>query len=128
MAIGASVNGASLESLGGGRFKLSGRLNANSVVSVLKESHRRFEETKTVDVDLGGVTESDSSGLALLLEWLRLSRIADRAIHFTNLPAQIGALARISEVEDLVMPGGDHGSDGEPREEGKDLFEAQQPA
>jgi len=105
MAIGATNNGARLESLGDGRFKLSGRLDSSSVVSILKASHRLFDAVKGVDVDLSGVTESDSSGLALLLEWMRLSRIAERAIQFHNLPAQISALARISEVEDLVMPG-----------------------
>jgi len=106
---------ASLESLGDGRFKVSGPLNASSVVAVLKESRGRFEAAKSIDVDLSGVTESDSSGLALLLEWLRLSRIAERAIHFHNLPPQINALARISEVEDLVMPnGGDAANEAPP--------------
>jgi phospholipid transport system transporter-binding protein len=101
-----TANGANLESLGNGRFKVSGRLNSSSVVAVLKESRSHFAESKAIDIDLSGVTESDSSGLALLLEWLRLSRIAERSIQFQNLPPQINALARISEVEDLVMPNG----------------------
>ena len=100
------MNGATLQSLGNGRFKLSGRLDADSVVSVLKQSHQRFAESKAVEIDLAGVTESDSSGLALLLEWLRLARIAERSIHFQHLPAQLGALARISEVEDLLAANG----------------------
>ncbi len=50
----------------------------------------------------GGVGESDSAGLALLIEWLRLARQRAKTIHFANVPAQIEALARISEVEDLI--------------------------
>jgi phospholipid transport system transporter-binding protein len=101
------VNGAELESLGAGRFKVSGHLDADSVVAVLKESHHRFAEWTTLDIDLSGVAQSDSSGLALLLEWLRLSRIAERTIRFHNLPPQISALAKISEVEELVVASGD---------------------
>jgi phospholipid transport system transporter-binding protein len=93
---------ASLESLGGGRFRISGVLDATTVSALLEQSETSFEGQAHVDVDLAAVSESDSSGLALLIEWLRLARIAQRQIHFENIPAQIEALARISEVEDLL--------------------------
>ena len=93
---------AHLEALDGGRFRISGVLDAMTVVSLLKESEKAFHGLAHVDVDLAPVTESDSSGLALLIEWLRLAKIAGRDIHFQNMPAQIEALARISEVEDLL--------------------------
>jgi len=93
---------AKLESLGGGRFRISGVLDATTVTGLLKQSVASFEGQAHVDVDLKAVSESDSSGLALLIEWLRLARIAKRQIHFENVPAQIEALARISEVEDLL--------------------------
>ena len=51
---------------------------------------------------VGGVTDGDSAGLALLIEWLRLAKDAQRSIQFANMPGQIGALARISEVDDLL--------------------------
>lgn len=94
---------AKLESLGGGRFLISGVLDATTVSEVLTLGMTSFEGQPHVDIDLQGVTESDSSGLALLIEWLRLARIAKRQIHFHNLPPQIEALARISEVEDLLL-------------------------
>ena len=93
---------AKLESLGGGRFLVSGVLDASTVSDVLTLSMASFEGQPHIDIDLKGVTESDSSGLALLIEWLRLARIAKREMHFDNLPPQIEALARISEVEDLL--------------------------
>lgn len=91
--------------MGGGRFRLIGQLDAASVVDVLADSRQRFAEFKRIHMDLSGVTESDSAGLALVLEWFRLSRIADRKIQFHHLPPQISALARISEVEDLFGAG-----------------------
>ena len=93
---------AKFESLGAGRFRISGVLNASTAREVLEQSEARFEQFKDLDVDLGGVGESDSAGLALLIEWLRLARQSQKAIHFANVPAQIEALARISEVEDLI--------------------------
>ena len=56
-----------------------------------------------IAVDLSAVTESDSSGLALLLEWLRVTRKAGQHIQFDRIPEQITALARISEVDSLLL-------------------------
>jgi phospholipid transport system transporter-binding protein len=93
---------ARLESLGAGRFRVSGVLDASTAREVLEESEARFEQFADLDIDLGGVGESDSAGLALLIEWLRLARQWQKEIRFENVPAQIEALARISEVEDLI--------------------------
>jgi phospholipid transport system transporter-binding protein len=100
------VSTARLESLGGGRFRVSGTLDASTVAGVLEQSAGRFGDAQHLYVDLGGVSESDSSGLALLIEWLRLARQQGRTIHFANVPPQINALARISEVEDLLNANG----------------------
>jgi len=93
---------ARLESLGAGRFRVSGVLDASTAREVLEGSEARFEQFAGLDIDLGGVGESDSAGLALLIEWLRLARQWQKEIRFENVPAQIEALARISEVEDLI--------------------------
>lgn len=92
---------AKLESLGEGRFRVSGSLDAVTVVHILADSNKVFAPGAQIEIDLDGVTDSDSAGLALLLEWLRLGRIKEQIIRFRNLPPQIAALARISEVEDL---------------------------
>ncbi len=109
------VGRARLESLGSGRFRVSGVLDASTAREVLEQSESRFAQSKEIDVDLGGVGESDSAGLALLIEWLRAARQGGRAIRFANVPAQIEALARISEVEDLI--GGEKKPESEKRAE-----------
>jgi phospholipid transport system transporter-binding protein len=108
------VSRARLESLGGGRFRVSGVLDASTAREVLEQSESRFAQSKEIDVDLGGVGESDSAGLALLIEWLRMARLGGQAIRFANVPAQIEALARISEVDDL-LGSGEKKADGEQR-------------
>jgi phospholipid transport system transporter-binding protein len=96
------ISRARIESLGAGRFRVSGVLDASTAREVLEQSEARFEQFKELDIDLGGVGESDSAGLALLIEWLRLARQGQKSLRFANVPAQIEALARISEVEDLI--------------------------
>jgi len=109
------VSGARVEALGAGRFRVSGVLNAVTVVDLLKESRERFAGVTRIELDLGAVGESDSAGLALLLEWLRVARHANQQIHYTNVPTQISALARISEVDDLLTAAGTGGATEVPK-------------
>jgi phospholipid transport system transporter-binding protein len=99
---------ARLEALGDGRFKVFGALNAETVTELLKDSEAAFQAATALDIDLADVPEGDSAGLALLIEWLRLAKRRQQTIHFKNVPPQIAALARISEVENLLNGNG-HG-------------------
>jgi phospholipid transport system transporter-binding protein len=100
------MNGADIEPLGEGRFLVTGVLDATTVAPVLKRSALLFADSPSLHIDLAGVTESDSSGLALLIEWLRLAKQKRQQIDFHNMPHQIDALARISEVEELFHGNG----------------------
>jgi phospholipid transport system transporter-binding protein len=53
-------------------------------------------------IDCGGVTRSDSAGLAVLLDWLAWGRRKSRAVSLEKLPASLLAIARISEVDGLL--------------------------
>ena len=52
-------------------------------------------------VDLAEVTEADSAGLALLLEWLRRSRSVDRVISVSPLPPALSSLAALYGLAEL---------------------------
>ena len=93
---------ARLEVLGNGRFKVYGALNAETVTELLKRSEEAFKGASSLEIDLANVPEGDSAGLALLIEWLRLGKQRQQTIHYKNVPEQIAALARISEVESLL--------------------------
>jgi len=58
-----------------------------------------------VEIDLSAVARVDSGSLALLIDWLAWARAAGRAMKFTALPAVILALARLSDVEALLLAG-----------------------
>lgn len=98
----ATPGPATLEALGNGRFKVHGALNADTVTDLLERSKAAFRGVTELDLDLSGVPEGDSAGLALLIEWLRLAKQQKQKLRFSNIPVQIAALARISEVETLL--------------------------
>jgi len=53
-------------------------------------------------LDCALVTEADSAGLAVLLDWRREAMQRGIALRYRNLPAAITQLARISGVETLL--------------------------
>ena len=57
------------------------------------------------EVDCAGLGATDSAGLAVLLDWLAAAKGAGRSLHFLALPQGLAALARISEVEQLLVRG-----------------------
>jgi len=94
-----------LEDLGDGRFALSGELSFDTAERILATSEQPFEEHTQLEVDLSGVTLSDSAGLALLLEWVTWANHTVREIRFSGIPDRILAIARTTEVEPLLTRG-----------------------
>jgi phospholipid transport system transporter-binding protein len=60
------------------------------------------DASPTIVVDCAGVSNADSAGLAVLIEWRRWSRQHGRHLTFVNLPAQINAIAHLSEVSEVL--------------------------
>lgn len=94
-----------LEDLGEGRFSLSGEMSFDTAERILKDSGELFEEHTQLEIDLSGVTDSDSAGLALLLEWVTWANHTVREIRFTGMPERVLAIARTTEVEKLLSRG-----------------------
>ncbi|HZF27054.1 MAG TPA: STAS domain-containing protein [Steroidobacteraceae bacterium] len=90
------------ESMGGGRFAIRGVFGFATVSSILERSHALFEDVEVIKVDFSGVSDADSAGLALLLEWVSWAKFAEREMRFFDIPPQIQAVARISEVEGIL--------------------------
>ena len=90
-----------------GRFLLSGIFGFATARSILEAIETAFANCESVVVDLAGVTQADSAGLAVLLEWVTWAHHAGREIRFQAMPKSIRAIARISEVVGLLEPGED---------------------
>ena len=94
-----------IEDHGDGHFALSGDMNFDTAEKILKASEERFEAHTRIEVDLSEVKDSDSAGLALLLEWVTWANHSVREIRFTGMPERVLAIARTTEVEPLLMRG-----------------------
>ena len=55
-------------------------------------------------VDFKGVSEVDSSAVALALEWLRQAAESKSGLRLVNLPAAMQNLAKLYGVSELLQP------------------------
>ncbi|MGB5491262.1 MAG: STAS domain-containing protein [Woeseiaceae bacterium] len=94
-----------LEDLGDGRFALSGEMTFDTAEGILRASEEPFEEHTQLEIDLSGVTQSDSAGLALLLEWVTWANHTVREIRFEGMPERVLDIAKTTEVERLLTRG-----------------------
>ena len=84
-------------------FLVEGELNMVTVPALLQAMDSQFPATgNEVHIDLAGVTRSDSAGLALLVEWLRLAKTRNTRLQFHNLPSQLRDIARVSDLLPLL--------------------------
>ena len=89
----------------GTTLTLSGPVTLENVAQVLQEGLQQIREGART-VDLGGVTELDSSLLAMLLTWLREAKQRSSEIAFANLPQGLETIARLYGVEGLLPSAG----------------------
>jgi phospholipid transport system transporter-binding protein len=78
---------------------LTGGLTLRTVAGVLE---RPLPVSGDWVIDLGGVTEVDSSALALLLAYLRRAKAHGAKVELRALPESLRALARLYGVDALL--------------------------
>jgi phospholipid transport system transporter-binding protein len=85
----------------GERAYLSGPVTLANVAGLLQEGCAALADGVRA-VDLGEVTEIDSSLLALLLGWMREAKGRGHALSFTRLPRDLLTLAQLYGVAQLL--------------------------
>ncbi|MDW8467819.1 MAG: STAS domain-containing protein [Burkholderiales bacterium] len=73
-----------------------------ATVAQLFEEGQAQIEAGVATVDLGEVSEVDSSALALLLAWRRAARARGRELAFAGLPEGLLAIARLYGVAEFL--------------------------
>jgi phospholipid transport system transporter-binding protein len=95
----------SLQDLGEGHFALAGEMSFDTAERILQASEKPFAEHTRLEIDLSSVTMGDSAGLALLLEWVTWANHTVREIRFSGMPERILAIAKTTEVDELLTRG-----------------------
>ncbi len=90
-----------------GLMNVSGELTFDTVAATLKRSRPLVERgSGPLLVDLAGITRTDSAGLALLIEWVRRAKAVGRELRYANMPEQMQAIARVSDLDHLFPQDG----------------------
>lgn len=94
-----------LKDLGDGHFSLAGEMTFDTAEEILQASEEPFEAHTRLEIDLTGVSKSDSAGLALLLEWVTWANHTVREIRFSEMPQRVMDIAKTTEVDALLTRG-----------------------
>lgn len=97
-----------IDEAGPGRLVASGDLSFATARHALQAGLARLPPARACTIDLAGITSADSAGLAVLIEWLSVAAARGSTLTFESVPAQLRAIAQISDLEDLIVrqPGG----------------------
>ncbi len=88
---------------GDGEYALTGELTFATASLALKTTAGLFKNgDATLCFDLADIERSDSAGMALLIEWLRLAERAGTPLRYTHLPENLRAMARVSGVAEFL--------------------------
>lgn len=86
---------------GSGRFLVDGDLTFSAMDKKSVSSFAFLTVAKQVTLDLGGVGNADSAGLALMLEWIKHARSKRVQLRFMNIPEQLLNLAKLSGLDNV---------------------------
>jgi phospholipid transport system transporter-binding protein len=98
----SSAIAAVFEPQEGERARVNGVLHFTTVTALLRTGSEAIANGRAAIIDLSGVNDSDSSGLALLVEWLSVARAERKTLRYENIPNQLQQLARLSDLEELL--------------------------
>lgn len=86
-----------------GCLVIQGNLNFETVMILWQESQPFFTQYDQLIFDFNEVVNSNSAGLALILEWKKLSIKLNKHIKFQNLPAQLSSIIDTASMHDLIF-------------------------
>jgi len=85
----------------GDKLSVQGPITIANVVDVIKQGVNLFDQSDLV-IDLGQVTEVDSSAVSMLLEWQRKTQKDNQQLCFSNMPKNLKNLTQLYGVAELI--------------------------
>lgn len=81
---------------------IAGEMTLENVVSLDNAVQAILSEQAELTISLAEVKHSDSAGVALLVEWTRVAKLANKALRINDVPSQILAIAKLSNLESVL--------------------------
>jgi phospholipid transport system transporter-binding protein len=92
-----------IERVASGRLRAGGELGFATAAEALELGAAQLAHADEQVIDLGAVTAGDSAGVAVLVEWIATAAAGGVSLRYENVPQQMLAIARISDLEDLLI-------------------------
>lgn len=87
----------------GSVYFLFGEFSFSTVPYLWEQSQDALKnKAATIVFDLKKITQSDSSGVALLIAWTRSFRRQSKTIYFIHLPKQMLAIIQLAGLENIL--------------------------
>jgi ABC-type transporter Mla MlaB component len=86
-----------------GMLWVEGRIHFDNVVSMCRKGIELMKTLENIKVNLQGLSQSDSSMLALLTAWVRESHEQKKAIVFIHMPIFMNDITKVCGL-DGVLP------------------------
>jgi phospholipid transport system transporter-binding protein len=93
---------AALQRVSDNRWRLTGTLDFDSVPELRPRIREALSRGANLTVDLGGITHTNSAGVALLLQWMEDARRKGATIRLQDPPREFRELAGLSNTHRLL--------------------------
>ena len=80
-------------------YLIDGDLTFSSINKKTMPSFDFLKQSNEIQIDLRNVASTDSAGLALLLEWIKHSKLYNTKLVFIYIPHQLLTLAALSGLD-----------------------------
>lgn len=85
-------------------FTLTGELDYSNVMSVYQKSLPHLNNNATTyTFDFSQVKDSNSAGLALIIEWIKAARRQQKKIQFKSLSPELLSIAKVSGLDKVLQ-------------------------
>lgn len=85
-----------------GVLSLVGEIGFDNAGAALEQGQQAIATSKELTIDLGGLTHSNSAGLAIMIEWLATARRHGHSISFKGIPDGLSQLAEVCQVREML--------------------------
>lgn len=85
-------------------FSVFGKIHFDNILALRRQGDRMINSIvqKDLVVDLSGIESSDSSGLSLLLRWLRYAGQQGKTLRIINMPESLYKVAKVCGIVTLL--------------------------
>jgi phospholipid transport system transporter-binding protein len=88
------------------QFLVTGDLNFSNVMSIYQKSLLQLAKRPEFNFDFSSLQSSDSSGLALMIEWIKLAKQRNKPIVIKHLSPDLLSIAKAAGLDKIIQPHG----------------------